>query len=125
MMINVNEQLHHRYTHTQKAYLSPFIDVAFVISTCTNGTVALSSVNVEIAVDDQKHTQILDIQARVLFSWFGETSSVPTLLKIFDNLVGLIYIKNRTEANHLTYRNTINKISKLQFPKAFLYNFFI
>jgi hypothetical protein len=62
-------------------------DIAFVASTSTNGTVALSSVKVEIAVDDQQHTQVLDVQAQILFTWFRDTPSVPTLLKVFDDLV--------------------------------------
>lgn len=69
------------------------IDIAFLVSSSTNGTVSLSSVQVTTSVDDKMNTIIEDVQTSVVKQWFNEESAVTTLIKLQDNF--------ETKASHL------------------------
>ncbi|KAI7900588.1 transcription factor IIIC subunit delta N-term-domain-containing protein [Cokeromyces recurvatus] len=64
------------------------IYTSYIISACTDGTIALSSVCVQATVDQESRETILsdDIKVNTEIVWFEDTTSVTTLLKIHDNL---------------------------------------
>lgn len=60
-----------------------YIVHAYVVSTCTDGTVALSHVQLKISAD----TSIQDIKAERLEVWFEGIPGIATLLEVFDEFV--------------------------------------
>lgn len=57
------------------------IGTAYIVSGCTDGTVAISSVTVEYTVTDDKKTEIQSVQVKTELHWFNATSSIVTLIK--------------------------------------------
>ncbi|KAI8647264.1 transcription factor IIIC subunit delta N-term-domain-containing protein [Parasitella parasitica] len=69
--------------------------IAFIASACTDGTVAISSVQVKTSVvSKSRTTRIGDIKMKVLHVWFEEGDrAVTTLIKMFDDFAkGIIRI---------------------------------
>jgi hypothetical protein len=62
--------------------------IAYIASACTDGTVAISSVQIELSVDpESKISKIQDTKMKVLHVWFEDNNrSVTTLIKIYDDL---------------------------------------
>ncbi|KAI9474236.1 MAG: transcription factor IIIC subunit delta N-term-domain-containing protein [Benjaminiella poitrasii] len=54
-------------------------------TSCTDGTLALSSVRVQVTVDERE-TQLSDVQVKTEFVWFADKTSITTLIKIHDRL---------------------------------------
>ncbi|EIE84674.1 hypothetical protein RO3G_09384 [Rhizopus delemar RA 99-880] len=59
--------------------------IAFIASSSTNGTVALSSVKVQFGIDSQHNLHIENVQAQNVYTWFEDNAAIPTLLKIHDS----------------------------------------
>ncbi|CEP09219.1 hypothetical protein [Parasitella parasitica] len=73
------------WTEWKKINSSTYI--AFIASACTDGTVAISSVQVKISVVSKSRTaKIQDVKMSVLHVWFEEDDrAVTTLIKLFDD----------------------------------------
>ncbi|KAI8370498.1 transcription factor IIIC subunit delta N-term-domain-containing protein [Radiomyces spectabilis] len=57
---------------------------AYLLSTCSDGTVALSSVTVTIAIKEQE-TRVSSVKAKTLKTWFEHDNVVPTLVRTWDD----------------------------------------
>ncbi|KAL9544041.1 hypothetical protein MBANPS3_007828 [Mucor bainieri] len=62
--------------------------IAYIASACTDGTMALSSVQIQVSVVPESGvTQIQNVETQVLHTWFEDNdSAVITLIKIHDEL---------------------------------------
>ena len=64
------------------------IDTAYIISTCSDGTSALTSIELEVIVDyDTGETTIQSVIATIKKTWFESDSSNISLLSVWDDLV--------------------------------------
>ncbi|KAI9498009.1 transcription factor IIIC subunit delta N-term-domain-containing protein [Zychaea mexicana] len=59
---------------------------AYLISTCTDGTAALSTVEVVVSADDAGKTVIQSVVATVAKTWFESDPATISVLSIWDNL---------------------------------------
>ncbi|KAG0169375.1 hypothetical protein DFQ29_009724 [Apophysomyces sp. BC1021] len=59
---------------------------AYIASTCTDGTVSLSSVTVHVEVTEEERTNIRSVEVSELESWFKNDRAVPTLIKVWDDV---------------------------------------
>ncbi|KAG1112790.1 hypothetical protein G6F42_014639 [Rhizopus arrhizus] len=61
--------------------------IAYIISACTDGTMAISSVQIQISVvPELRTTKIEEVEIQVLHTWFEEKDrAVITLIKVLDH----------------------------------------
>lgn len=59
--------------------------MALLASSSTNGTVALSTVQVNLSKGDKQ--SIENVQMKVSERWFENDITIPTLLKVYDDVV--------------------------------------
>ena len=103
------------------------IDTAYIISTCSDGTSALTSIELEVIVDyDTGKTTIQSVIATTKKTWFESDSSNISLLSVWDDLVRIcIYLfhlsppvpyintlANQFENNNKTLQKNGGKIIK-------------
>ncbi|KAK4514715.1 Tlg2-vesicle protein [Mucor velutinosus] len=62
--------------------------IAYIVSACTDGTMAISSVRIQVStVPESRTTQIQNVEMQVLHTWFEDNdSAVITLIKVHDEL---------------------------------------
>lgn len=62
--------------------------IAYIVSACTDGTMAISSVRIQVSVvPESRTTQIQNVEMQVLHTWFEDNdSAVTTLVKVHDEL---------------------------------------
>ncbi|GAN07502.1 hypothetical protein MAM1_0163d06999 [Mucor ambiguus] len=62
--------------------------IAYIVSACTDGTMAVSSVRIQVSVvPESGATQIQNVEMQVLHTWFEHNdSAVTTLIKVHDEL---------------------------------------
>ncbi|KAG1450957.1 hypothetical protein G6F56_008212 [Rhizopus delemar] len=56
--------------------------IAFIVSSSTDGRVALSSVKVQFVKDKDQDWKIKKVSAESLYEWFNDNMAIPTLLKM-------------------------------------------
>ncbi|KAL0143524.1 hypothetical protein V8B55DRAFT_1478332 [Mucor lusitanicus] len=73
---------------TQWSNINDTTYIAYIVSTCTDGTMAISSVRIQVAVvPESRATDIQHIEMQVLHTWFEDNdSAVITLVKVHDQL---------------------------------------
>ncbi|KAF7723060.1 hypothetical protein EC973_002394 [Apophysomyces ossiformis] len=59
---------------------------SYIASTCTDGTVSLSSVTVHVEVVEKGCTYVRSVRSSVLETWFENDPAVPTLIKLWDDM---------------------------------------